>query len=176
MLRLIDLPEAFKYEPFFCRDEHAIPLNSSSAVEEIIKSNPFYFDICFKANVPIDFYPWKNPEISIPVLIDEWHSIQETIKSRIRSNARKADKAEMIKGISILICLINWSNETPIHDLDIKSDDFTAFSVKPINASERLMYVLLKPEQYHSFVQLNQLIEEMVKQYYKNRAMRSREK
>ncbi|MDR0139759.1 hypothetical protein RFW18_18550 [Metabacillus idriensis] len=176
MQRLINLPDGFKVEPFFRRDELTIQMNSAGTAEEMIKANPFYFDICFKANVPIDFHPWKNPELSIPILIDEWQLIKDTIKRGISSNARKADKAEMVKGISILICMIHWSNESPVHHLDIEPSDFTAFAAKPINPTERLMYVLLKPEQYHSFIQLDQLIEETVKQYHKKRAMSSRNK
>ncbi|MGG4491922.1 YpoC family protein [Metabacillus idriensis] len=176
MQRLINLPDAFKAEPFFSKDDLTILLNSAGTAEEIIKANPLYFDIFYKANMPIDFYPWKNPELSIRILEDEWLSIKETIKSGISSNRRKADKGQMIKGISILICMIHWSNDIPVHHLHIEGYDLTSFAAKPVNLSERLMYVLLKPEQFHSFIQLDQLIEETAKQYHKKRAMSIRTK
>jgi hypothetical protein len=38
---------------------------------------------------------------------------------------------------------------------------------KPVNCEERLLFVINKPTQYHSFVQLQQLFDELEKIYYK---------
>lgn len=82
----------------------------------------------------------------------------------------------MIHGISLLICLLNWSNERSVDHLDVKNSDFGSLQIKPINAAERLLYLLTKPEQYHSFVQLQQLMEETYKQFYKKSAMANKNK
>ncbi|MGY4787825.1 YpoC family protein [Bacillus sp. OHL2] len=46
------------------------------------------------------------------------------------------------------------------------------FPVAPINWTERLEFILLKPTQYHCFIQLDELYTELKKQYGKYEALK----
>lgn len=176
MLQTIELPKDFKHEPFFSKKEHFISNLSGESIEAVLKNNPFFYDICVKVNIGTAISPWTNSAKYVPLLLKEWKAVQLKIKNQFQAKARKADKADMIHGISLLICLLNWSNERSVDHLDVKNSDFGSLQIKPINAAERLLYLLTKPEQYHSFVQLQQLMEETYKQFYKKSAMANKNK
>jgi hypothetical protein len=50
-------------------------------------------------------------------------------------------------------------------------EEMKRFKHKPINAEERLDFVIKKPAMYHSFIQLQQLFSECHKLYYKLKAI-----
>jgi hypothetical protein len=174
MLQSIELPKDFRHEPFFSKKIHSVTDLSGESIEAVLKNNPFFYDICAKVNIGTSIAPWTNSAIYVPVLLKEWDAVQNKIKNQFQAKARKADKGDMIHGISILICLLYWSNDRPVDQLDVKNSDMESLQNKPINAAERLIYLLSKPEQYHSFVQLQQLMEETLKQFYKKTAMAKR--
>lgn len=73
----------------------------------------------------------------------------------------------MIDGVSLFICCLYWSSGKPVGHLDLRNTDWNSFDVQPMNVHERLNYILIRPEQYHSFVQLDQLFQECEKQFSK---------
>ncbi|QNG61475.1 hypothetical protein H4O14_08365 [Bacillus sp. PAMC26568] len=176
MLPSIELPKDFRYEPFFSEKVQCVSDLSGNSIEEVLRNNPFFYDICAKANIDMAISPWTNSALYVPLLLKEWDAVQLKIINQFQAKARKADKADMNHGISILICLLNWSNDRPVDHLDVMHSDMGSLQIKPINAAERLTYLISKPEQYHSFVQLQQLIEETLKQFYKKNAMTNKNK
>jgi len=66
------------------------------------------------------------------------------------------------------VAFLFWTNETNVPGILNLEQEIKQLRIKPINISERLDFIMSKPDNYHSFVQLCQLFEEFTKQYYKS--------
>jgi hypothetical protein len=70
-------------------------------------------------------------------------------------------------------CLFGVNGYT-VPELTNWQQEINHLRIKPINVSERLEFIMDKPNNYHSFVQLSQLFEEFTKQYYKSLVLRNK--
>ena len=77
----------------------------------------------------------------------------------------------MLKGIACLIAAFHWTAGERVTSLDWTVLETKHFPAEPINWAERMAFILTKPTQFHSFIQLDELMTEMKKQYHKYEAM-----
>ncbi|KEZ50681.1 MULTISPECIES: YpoC family protein [Metabacillus] len=161
------VPGDFLHEPFgpFQEAFH-------SDLEQVLAINPFYYDICLKTGEQVLWRPWEHADQSVSAIMKRWDALKTTIASGFRSRQKKASRKDMIDGVSLFVCCLYWSSGKPVGHLDLRNTDWTAFDIQPVNVHERLNYILIKPEQYHSFVQLDQLFQECEKQFSKQMALK----
>jgi hypothetical protein len=131
----------------------------------------FPYELLFYSN--IDAYrPWLYDEI-IPRIFKEW----EVIKSRLEGffSERKKDQSKelMVQGIAQCLCAMFWQNQQPVELKDWESVS-ESFTYKPVNWQERMNFIMTRPNLYHSFIQLNELMEELKKIYYKQQVLKKR--
>jgi hypothetical protein len=152
-------------------------------VSERIQHEFFYLD----SLTPADFFPeenrfylgmnesmpWKNEKEAVIQIVQEWKPYMNELTALFKERKNKETKPLMVKGISLFIRLLFWSNNEPT-DLKNLQEKLVQFEVKPVNIGERLQFLMQRPTLYHSFIQLSELMVEQEKIYYKYLVMKKR--
>ncbi|MCF6137541.1 YpoC family protein [Pseudalkalibacillus berkeleyi] len=95
-----------------------------------------------------------------------WKVQKVEISKHFKARDRKSAKPLMIEGIGWFVNLMFWTNDQLLTRLTEITDDAAHLLLKPVNAKERLSYIFQFPDQFHAFIQLSELYEELEKQWY----------
>lgn len=117
-----------------------------------------------------------KPEIQedILALVEEWKIVQEQLEVLYRNRDQKNSLEGMKKGISLFIQFLFWTNEQPIDpNMPITLE---LLEVKPVNLEERLGFIISRPNLFHSYRQLSELMTEQEKLYAKNKILKKASK
>jgi len=147
---------------FLTQDSLLIEMNSIMNVKEILKSKPFLYDLL--ENPPIK--PWEEWETTIPILLEEWKEKREIISLTFQNRKGKANRDQMLYSIGLYVLFIHWLNNLPF-----KEESFSNFTYQPMNLDDRILFIKQKPQQYHSFIQLQQLFQETEKLFHKRKVL-----
>ncbi|PJH93993.1 YpoC family protein [Bacillus sp. SN1] len=152
------------YEQYLC----SLGQMSSSDMKEALRINPVYIDLCteFKGVLP-----WEDSGKYVPHLFEVWDDIKASLLPVFQTRKSRCDQNEMLKGIVCLLASFHWTAGERVKSLDWLELTKKSFPAKPINWAERVEFILLKPTQYHCFIQLDELFTEMKKHFYKFHAM-----
>ncbi|RFU68462.1 hypothetical protein D0469_12040 [Peribacillus saganii] len=116
------------------------------------------------------FKPWENDRQALPDLFEKWNTNKlEAGQFFAERNVKKVERP-MKEGLAIFISGLFWMNAQPVA-LSAWPASLTEISFKPVNAAERLDFILARPLLYHSYKQLSELMLELEKQYYKKIAL-----
>lgn len=163
------IPASFKVEPFICKRESFF--EQSDELSDVLLKEPFYFDMRTIQDPSLEILPWQEPKVHVAVVFDLW----KLLKKRARESFKERDKSNgdiLILCLSLFILGLHWSNRRSVKSLQINEMGLNSFLRKPINCEERLQFILIKPTQYHAFVQIEQLFDELEKSYYKAIALK----
>ncbi|MBD3858614.1 hypothetical protein IEE86_02630 [Bacillus sp. 28A-2] len=137
---------------------------------DILRANPLAFDL---SSEPLtDELPWQKTEEFVPVIFELWNELKDKMLPRFQTRKSRCEEDDMLQGIVSMIAMFYWIKGERLQTLkweDIKQE---TFPVAPINWTERLEFILLKPTQYHCFIQLDELYTELKKQYGKYEALK----
>jgi hypothetical protein len=114
------------------------------------------------------FIPWTNPDETVPKLLLEWNRIREELKEGFTKRDLSKTERPMKKGIGLLFQVIYWTNYQPV---DVHTVGMESLQIKPINIRERVDYIILNPNKFHSFIQLSEAFVEMEKLFRKHAVM-----
>ena len=95
-------------------------------------------------------------------IIDEWGKVREKLDELFRSRDMKNTKEWMEKGIGLFIRFLFKTNDKSFFQGPIPYDQL---EIKPVNIEERLAFILNRPNLYHSYRQLVELMIEQEKQF-----------
>ncbi|WP_052353770.1 YpoC family protein [Neobacillus jeddahensis] len=99
-------------------------------------------------------------------ILREWEGIKAQIEPLFRERDHNNVKEWMEKGISIFKQFLCFTNEeTPSQSEQIP---YHQFHFKPVNIEERLSFIISRPNLYHSYRQLSELMVEQQKQFVKS--------
>jgi hypothetical protein len=109
-----------------------------------------------------EVHPWERPEKYIPLLLNEWEKLKEEIAQghSVRDSIKASGAME--QGISLFLKFVYWSNSMPV---SLPLESLRTIGAKPVNAEERLKFIMDRPALYHSYVQLSELMNEQHKQF-----------
>ncbi|MGG3689143.1 YpoC family protein [Caldifermentibacillus hisashii] len=158
-------------------------MNWKMQVSERLQHEFFYLD----SLTPADFFPeenrfylgidesipWKNEKEAVIQIVHEWQPYLKELTGLFKERKNKETKPLMVKGISLFIRLLFWSNNEPT-DLKNLQEKLVLFEAKPVNIVERLQFLMQRPTLYHSFIQLSELMIEQEKIFYKYMVMKKR--
>ncbi|MBM7692609.1 hypothetical protein JOC77_002039 [Peribacillus deserti] len=139
---------------------------------ELLVHHYFPYEICFYNSIE-SFAPWEHAEKVMPDLLALWHRESKVLADLF--SLRKTDKAflHMKRAISIWISALFWINSRPVCVRDW-SNQGSELALSPINAAERLTFILERPVLFHAYKQLNILFQELEKMFYKQIAIKNR--
>ncbi|WP_066369559.1 YpoC family protein [Neobacillus fumarioli] len=95
-------------------------------------------------------------------ILEEWKTVKDQLEDVFRRRDLTNVKTYMDKGIELfkqLLALTNDKTELP---------PFDQLVYKPVNLAERFEFIMNRPNLYHSFRQLSELMKELEKLYVKN--------
>lgn len=107
-------------------------------------------------------------------LLKEWEDRKVQLESLFRERNYKNAKELMEKGITSFIQFLSWSNELPVRQDEPLN--FTQFEYKPVNVEERLGFIMSRPNLYHSYRQLSELMIEQEKLFMKRSILKKASK
>jgi hypothetical protein len=167
------VPESFRYAPFYSMDAIFICDDDYVDLEKKLKTEPFYFDILYLVGEKLTEVPWEYIERSIPAVFKQWKELKPQLQEKFtQRKSSKQNEAAFIHALSLFIIGLFWTNETHVKGLYVRNMMISSLIQKPVNCEERLLFVIDKPTQYHSFVQLQQLFDELEKIYHRGRAIK----
>ncbi|WP_139311215.1 YpoC family protein [Bacillus sp. MRMR6] len=111
---------------------------------------------------------------SIIKLLSEWAEVKTPLESFYRNRDQQNTTEGMKRGLAIFIQFLFWSNEEPI--LGAKPITTNNLIIKPFNLEERLSFVIARPNLFHSYRQLSELMIEQEKLYAKKMALKKASK
>ncbi|HDX9614427.1 TPA: GTPase [Bacillus toyonensis] len=161
MERVIEIPKEFRCLPFFQKNANSIKYHTDQSFEEIIQNTYFIFDI------ERQYEPWNKIETSIPAVLIIWKNKHEEITTLFRNRKKQEAERPMLLFAAHLLSIVYWLNEQPVHSLNGMEDYTSELEVQPVNFMERYSFIIKKPNNYHSYIQLAQLYIEIEKLYVK---------
>jgi hypothetical protein len=160
----INVPKELKH-PFFFPNEN---LDIKTDTDEKI---PFFYEVLFFTGKE-GLRPWEKPEENVSALLEDWTILKEEIRSLFEKRNKAFIPDLMRKGISYCIELLYWSNEQP--SVISPRIYYDKLPIKPVNIEERLEFIISRPNLFHSFMQLTELIIEQEKGFKKALAIKKR--
>ncbi|MCY7734628.1 YpoC family protein [Bacillus safensis] len=137
---------------------------------DILRANPLAYDL---SSEPLtDELPWQGTEEFVPVMFELWNELKEKMLPRFQTRKSRCEEDDMLQGIIGMIAMFYWIKGESVQTLEWELIKQETFPVVPINWTERLEFILLKPTQYHCFIQLDELYTELKKQYGKYEALK----
>lgn len=142
----------------------------SGEKKDILRINPLAFDL--SSEPLLDEQPWQKTEEFVPLMFDLWNELKDNMLPRFQTRKSRCEEDDMLQGIVSMIAMFYWIKGEKLQTIDWEEIKQQTFPVAPINWTERLEFILLKPTQYHCFIQLDELYTELKKQYGKYEALR----
>jgi hypothetical protein len=102
-------------------------------------------------------------EKGISDIIEKWDIRKEHLTRCYRNREKVAVVEPMKEAIDDFLTFLYLINEKQFLSAETILENLQEFDYKPINFEERISFILKKPHQYHSFVQLNELYHELLK-------------
>ena len=121
----------------------------------------------------IQLFPFPeelNQLDSIPLMLTEWENIKIDLSKQFQHRNQINTLIQMKKGIGLFIQILFWSNDITVKLIEPFPWDELVF--KPINLEERLGFIISRPQLFHSFRQLSELILEQEKLFAKNNILK----
>ncbi|MEH7380751.1 YpoC family protein [Bacillus sp. JJ1533] len=103
----------------------------------------------------------------ISAITEKWGARQEYLTDLFRNREKAAIVEPMGEAIDDFLAFLYFLNGKGTPDKKTLQQGLIGLKYKPINLEERLLFILKKPNQYHSFVQLNELYHELLKLHVK---------
>jgi hypothetical protein len=114
----------------------------------------------------------ENVDQAISNLLSDWERIKVELEGLYRNRDQKSTLQGMKKGIGLFIQFLYWSNDRQINSKEPSS--INQLVITPVNLDERLAYILSRPNLFHSYRQLSELMTEQAKQYAKKNIVKKR--
>ncbi|CEG27621.1 YpoC family protein [Bacillus sp. B-jedd] len=110
--------------------------------------------------------PWLDAGKSIPRLLKDWQDIKVELNSLYKLRRKEEIRRSMKKGISLFLQFLFWSNGVPVILQNLPK--VGELAIKPANCEERIAFLIERPDGFHSFIQLGELIDEQKKRFFAN--------
>ena len=160
------IPDSFRYPPFYQKDTTIIEYEQKNCLADVY----FYEDICGETGMSILKY--ERAKVYLDLMEKEEGKLTKCYEKRRPNDA----KPIMVKLLAAFIEIVFWTNGKRVTGLENVSESIQSLTYKPVNCTERLAFIQSAPEQYHSYIQLKALFNEMKKIYSKQMIFEKRKK
>ncbi|WP_342432100.1 YpoC family protein [Neobacillus sp. FSL H8-0543] len=114
--------------------------------------------------------PMESQDESISHLLEEWEKVKPELESLYRNRDQKTTIRGMKKGIALFLQFLFWSNDRQMSALE--TTPLILLDIKPVNIDERLGFIISRPNLFHSYRQLCELMVEHEKLYAKKKVIK----
>ncbi|PLS16317.1 hypothetical protein CVD28_17760 [Bacillus sp. M6-12] len=163
------IPADLEHPLFYSSNELALEIDCFQVWDNLAEYAVYPYEI-LAANGNHAFQPWQESGQALPDLFAKWKTLSLEAGLLFAERNTKEAAGPMIEGLAIFISALFWMNGYPVTLSDWQGR-LSGFDFKPVNAVERLEFVMNRPLLYHSYKQLTELMIELEKQYYKKIAL-----
>nr|WP_263325938.1 hypothetical protein [Neobacillus sp. Marseille-Q6967] len=117
-------------------------------------------------------YPVKDDKEAIQNLLTDWANLKENLHIMYEKRDQKNTLQGMKRGIVLFIQFLFWTNDHPVKKNE--PIQLSGLEIKPVNLDERLSFILSRPNLFHSYRQLSELMMEQEKLYAKKTIVKKR--
>jgi hypothetical protein len=105
----------------------------------------------------------------IPQLLRRWEELKPLLAKHFENRETEKALVPMGEGIEIFLNFLYLTNDM---QWDKQVASIMELQWKPVNVIERISFIKKRPNLFHSFIQLSELISEQEKQYNKKIAIK----
>ena len=109
---------------------------------------------------------------AIPFLLAEWNTLKTELETLYRNRDQQTTLQGMKKGIGLFIHFLYWSNDRQVKLKEL--EPLGSLEMKPVNLEERLGFIIRRPNLFHSYRQLSELVTEQEKLLAKKNIVKKR--
>ncbi|WP_409298125.1 YpoC family protein [Peribacillus sp. SCS-26] len=128
----------------------------------------FPYEACLYKGLD-SYEPWTQEE-HVRDILEIWKELRSRIGDHYAKDKRGTAES-MPAGLSLLISCLFWMHSKPV-TLQGWEEKLKSFSALPMNVSERIQFIMLRPYSYHAYKQLDSLFLETEKIYYKRQVIK----
>ncbi|WP_409288906.1 YpoC family protein [Peribacillus sp. SCS-37] len=165
----LDNPQHMKNELFQEKQLILIEEESNIWVPELLLKHHFPYEVCLY-NGLISYKPWTQKE-HVRDVLQIWKDLRSRIAAHYSGGSRGGSAESMPTGLSLLFSCLFWMHSKPV-TIQGWEEKLISFSALPINAAERIQFIMMRPYSYHAYKQLDSLFIETEKIYYKRQVMK----
>ncbi|WP_083249076.1 YpoC family protein [Bacillus solimangrovi] len=153
------IPEKMALKPFFTEGE-MIEISIPETFHEAMTSGYFILDLLAEKT---PYYPWIEQQKLLPDIFAIWKSEKESLRDMIAKRQKRLAELPMRQQLANLLNVLFWLNGEQITSLQDWKQRVAMFDLQPVNAHERLIFIMERPVHHHAFIQLEQLYVELEK-------------
>lgn len=161
---IIKIPQQLQSSYFFKDKTVPLRLDKLASIETVLVSEQFPYELAYYAGYQCE-KPWNNDQLAVSQLVTDWPNLEKKLAQAFEERDSNECAKLMKLGIAIFIQALFWTNNLPVALTKI-DENVEKLEWKPINVGERLQFILSRPNFHHSFIQLNELMKELKKQFY----------
>jgi hypothetical protein len=156
----LPLPHQVLHPLFFMKTDEKVTVDR-------FKTDPldpiFSYEILYYHKLLDTSLPWETTRL-IKEAEEDWHEIKGKLIDAFTLRSGDEIDSLMRKAIACFLMYLSWTNGKPANPATWESE-LVKMEVKPVNAEERMAFVLKQPSLFHSYKQLDQLFSEQMKHY-----------
>lgn len=137
--------------------ETKIEIDETEQWETILLLAPFILDQLD------DVAPWENPNVYLPTVFSSAQQKLQQAKECFQQRNKTEASKPLLFSLALFLDALFWMNHQPFISLNDLSETISSLQWKPINVIERVDFILQKPTLFHSSIQLEQLLDELIK-------------
>ncbi|MET1249727.1 YpoC family protein [Sporolactobacillus sp. STCC-11] len=156
----LNIPNSFRVAPFY-KDQRMV--EHVSVPEQISFNTPFLYDLMYHHDPQLlERWPWQKSE---NYFHDYWVEQKESLCELFHRREQKKARKPMILSVSAFIDQLYWAAGAPVNSLEHETviQKMQTIPSVPLNIEERLRFLLLHPDRYQSFIQLDEMEQEFTK-------------
>jgi hypothetical protein len=112
----------------------------------------------------------QNSNKAILKIIEEWKKINLVLEELYRNRDQTNILLSMKRGIELFKQFVFWTNEKQVNLQE--PIPWNQIEYKPVNVEERFAFIMSRPNLFHSFRQLSELMVEQEKLFMKKNIMK----
>lgn len=116
--------------------------------------------------------PAETENEVISFLLAEWNLLKTELETLYRNRDQLTTLQGMKKGIGLFIHFLYWSNDRQVKLNEL--EPLGSIEMKPVNLEERLGFIIRRPNLFHSYRQLSELVTEQEKLLAKKNIVKKR--
>jgi hypothetical protein len=116
--------------------------------------------------------PTGNVAEAVSLLLTEWKVVKTELEVLYRKRDQKTTHQGMRRGVGLFLQFLYWSNDKQVKIKELEPID--RLEIKPVNLDERLGFIITRPNLFHSYRQLAELMTEQEKLFAKKNIVKKR--
>lgn len=160
----VAVPQQLASGYFFSEKKVTLDTDRIKNCHDDLLLEPFTYEIAHYLNMS-GWKPWENRKESLPKLFHHWAILHNKLVQLFEARDRQGAVQPMKQGLILFIQSVFWLDRRPVLLAEGRMN-VAVLKWQPVNGVERLDFILQRPNHYHSFIQLTEMMKEIEKRFF----------